>query len=144
MSLNTSSDSTSRFSFNSQSIKRVLCEHTTRQRKGHTFGVQTDHPPPPFNLNLNPILPQPHPEPPFYMESSSERPVSRPVSCRMGSVHSSSFHTPCIQTNDLLQDTNDLLQDREDPFDDLISYPSTSDDLRALSHSLRENLQATA
>jgi hypothetical protein len=38
--------------------------------------------------------------------------------------------------NDRLQATNNFPQD----YDDLISYPSASDDLRALSRTLRVNL----
>jgi hypothetical protein len=41
-------------------------------------------------------------------------------------VFKHSFHTPSIQTDD-------LLQDRQDSYEDLINYLSAADDLRALS-----------
>jgi len=42
-----------------------------------------------------------------------------------------SFYTPFIQTNN-------FQQDMQDTYEDLLNYPSTSDDLRALSQCRRE------
>ena len=49
--------------------------------------------------------------------------------------------TPCVQTSphplyDLLQDIHEFPQDMQNTYDDLLSYPSTSDDMRALSRTL--------
>lgn len=38
--------------------------------------------------------------------------------------------------NDLLQDINEFPPDMKNTYDDTISYPSVSDDLKALSHTL--------
>jgi hypothetical protein len=62
----------------------------------------------------------------------------------MDSVCSNSLHTPCIQTNDFLQDAHDFPQDRQNTYDDLISYPTAFDDLQDFSHTLQENLKAAA
>ena len=60
----------------------------------------------------------------------------------MDPVYPNSLHTPCVHTNDLLQDTNDFPQDNKNTYYDLISYPSVPDDLWALSHTLLENPKA--
>lgn len=85
-------------------------------------------------------LPLPKPHPGFLPHRTINNQLNV-TALRMDSVCSNSVHTPCIRSTDLLKDTNDFLQLDEDPYGDLLSYPSTSDDIWALSRNLRGGLQ---
>lgn len=108
--------------------KREWLKENTKKLNGPTFGVQTSH-----NLGL-----------PLLSYTGFSR-TTNTKSCvhRMDSVCFNSLHTPCIQTNDLLQDTDDDPQANQSTYNNLTNYPSATDEMEAFSRTLREKMKAT-